>query len=276
MSIPSGFTRLGWIVAAAVVALLGCTVPVGPESAESPAGETPELAPELPADDAGTPPRAEQRIGIDFNAGAPGYVGESFAGAGIVHDALPGYLDAQAWQILGFSDGDLLYGQEATTGDFARGISTGGVGTGGLYAFIVEDDNVALGVQPTASDFAPGSIALRIPITLDSVDEVELAYTLWVYNDQNRSSSWTVAVSPDGETWIDLPELTFHTEEAADQTPQWRRTDFATTVEAGGVGFIRGEWLHIRWSSDDHSGTGGRDEVAIDDISVTLSGPADA
>ena len=284
MKAPSRFARLGWIVSvcavAAAVGLSGCTAPIGPGPPDgltedppvSPAPETPEE----PGADDGHRPRAEQRIGIDFDSGSPGYVGESFAGAGIVHDAPAGYLDAHAWQILGFSDGDQRYGEEAVTGDFARGMSTGGVGTGGLYAFVVEEDNVALGVQPTASDFAPGSIALRVPITLDSVDEIELAWTLWVYNDQNRSSAWTVAISADGETWVDLPEVSYYTGEAADETPQWLRNDFTVTIEVDGSGLAPDEWLHIRWSSADHSGTGGRDEAAIDDISVKLFGPTDA
>ena len=271
MTKRSGFAWAAWIAAVLVVAFLGCTVPVGPEPSEEPPGS----APGIPADGDGRPRAAVQRVTIDFDAESPGYAGGSFAGSGIVRNPPPGYLDAQAWQILGFSDGDLLYGEEATTGDFARGISTGGVSTGGLYAFVVEEGNVALGVQPTATDFCPGSISLRIPVTLDSVEEIELAYTIWVYNDQNRSSSWTVAVSVDGEIWVDLPQLTLATDEEADPAPQWRRTGFAATVPAGELGIARGAWIHIRWSGADHGGTGGRDEAAIDDISVTLSGTMD-
>ncbi len=252
--------------ALAVVALaFGCAAPTGPVD---PGGVQTADGPASPDD---TPPGAQgQRLAIDFDTATPGYVAKEFAGAGIVHNPPPGYLDADGWQILGFSDGDLLYGEEASEGDFARGTSPGSVGTGGLYAFEVEPGNVALGVQPTADDFSPGSISMRIPVTLDAVTELDLGYTLWVYNDQNRSSRWSVAYSADAASWTGIPELQIVTPQEAVSPASWESTRLTHSVDVSALGLARGDTLHIRWSSEDYSGSGGRDEAAIDDIEVSL------
>ncbi len=277
------------VTALAVMLLtLGCTAPVGapdpsevpePEPVDQPAddpgedpGDQPTDQPTDQPDDDVSPEIDRQHIGIDFDSATAGYTAEGFAGAGIVHNPPLGYLDAEGWQILGFSDGDLLYGEEATEGDFARGVSTGGVGIGGLYAFEVETDNMALGVQPTGDDFSPGSIAMRVPVTLETAAVLTVEYTLWVYNDQNRSSRWWFTFSSDNETWIEVPGLELFTPPEADTSPRWEPTRFSRTVDVSSLGITSGTTLHLRWSSEDHSGTGGRDEAAIDDIEVVLTG----
>ena len=51
-----------------------------------------------------------------------------------------GQLDADAFAVTGLSDGDVNYGASQSTGDYARGSSTGGVSAGGLYAFDIDND----------------------------------------------------------------------------------------------------------------------------------------
>jgi hypothetical protein len=284
-----------WLVRVMMIGVIvlvvgACSQPTGgdPPSAE-PAGASPTDADPTgdgeddPTGDSASDPPAEDPIvdpqppevrslAIDFQTATEGVVAEGFDGSGAVQEPAPGQLDADAWEVLGFSDGDRLFGEESTTGDHARGTSDGAVSTGGLYAFTVEDGNVALGVQPTAGDFAPGSVTLKVPLELWPQTKVTLGYTVWVYNDQDRSTSWSVAYSLDGENWSELDETSFLTPEPADPATAW--TPFAFTVETV-LDFLPNlhghDGLYIRWTGTDSSGTGGRDEAAIDDIMVSLA-----
>jgi len=213
---------------------------------------------------------ASRSLVIDFDQATQGVVATGFGGLGAGRNPEPGQLDADAWQVVGMSDGDRLFGEEAAVGDHARGLSEGGVSSGGLYAFQVQDGNVALGVQATATDFSPGSVVLRLPIELYPSQRLTLGYTMWVRNDEDRSSRWEVAYSLDGDLWSEPDLLPFTTEALAADSPSWERFPFRLEGEidydedAGDTG------LFVRWSAVEHSGTGGRDEVAIDDITVSL------
>ncbi len=266
-----------------VLAVAACDQPTAgdppdPEpAAEEPADTEPTGDPDV--DDPGVdepgvdpPPPEVRSLAIDFQNATEGVVAAGFDGSGAKQEPGPGQLDADAWEILGFSDGDRRFGEESGTGDHARGSSDGGVSTGGVYAFTVEEGNVALGVQPTAGDFAPGSISLRVPLELWPETKVTLGYTVWVYNDQDRSTEWTVAYSLDGENWIDIGETTLVTPELADAAPVW--TPHAFTAESAldfSPDLSGHDALYLRWTSADSGGTGGRDEAAIDDITVSLT-----
>ena len=73
---------------------------------------------------------------------------------------LAGQLDSTTYRAIGFSDGPGAFGGEFTSGDFGRGASSGGVTTGGGYAFEVSTGDFTLGVQPTGSDFTPGDLTI--------------------------------------------------------------------------------------------------------------------
>ncbi|MFW6292192.1 MAG: hypothetical protein ACOC7V_07660 [Spirochaetota bacterium] len=256
-----------------VLAVAACAQPTGAD----PPGEEPtgaDSADDPGVDDPGvdSPPPEVRSLAIDFQNATEGVVAAGFDGSGAMQEPGPGQLDADVWEVLGFSDGDRLFGEESTTGDHARGTSAGGVSTGGLYAFTVEDGNVALGVQPTAGDFAPGSITLRVPLELWLETWMRLDYTLWYYNDQDRSTVWSVAFSLDGESWTELDAFTVATPELADPEPGW--TSYSYTVESRLDFFpdlLGHDALYLRWTSADYSGTGGRDETAIDDIAVSFT-----
>jgi len=216
-------------------------------------------------------PDTESRsVAIDFDTATEGVVATGFSGLGAGRDPEPGQLDADAWQVLGMSDGDRLFGEEAADGDHARGRSEGGVSSGGLYAFQVEDGNVALGVQATATDFSPGSIVLRLPIDLYPSQTLTLGYTMWVRNDEDRSSRWEVAYSLDGDLWSEPDLLPFATGAIAADSASWESYPFRLEGEVEYDETAGDDGLYVRWSAVEHSGTGGRDEVAIDDIVVTL------
>ena len=113
---------------------------------------------------------------IDFDNTVTGVNNGQFNGSGFSNVPSAGQIDTDAIIVTGMSDGDLSFGAVNTSGDFARGTSTGGVTTGGVYGFEVTSNNHALGVQPGGSDFTPGDIILRLQnSTLETITELTLA-----------------------------------------------------------------------------------------------------
>lgn len=184
-------------------------------------------------------------------------------------------LSSEEWEVLGLSDGDLFFGGTGTTGDYARGPSSGGVTTGGIYSFNVGVGNGAsLGVQPVGNDFTDGSFTLRIENnTTGTIEDLELAYEVWVLNDQDRSNYFNFEHGSDNVSFIQEPSLDLISDEIAATTPAWEQNLRSITLTA--VNIPVGGVYYLKWTSDDVSGSGSRDEFALDNISITglNSGP---
>jgi hypothetical protein len=208
---------------------------------------------------------------IDFETTVSGVNEGGFDGSGFATTPATGQLDADAWAIYGMSDGDKDFGVENTTGDLARGASTGGETSGGVYSFEVETGNNALGAQGAGSDFTPGWIGLKLQNnTGETVNNIAFSYDVWVYNDQDRSQTFNGEFSLDGTNWTAIPELAFATVEIGDAAPVWEKTTLSYTGEMG-VDVNDGDFLYFRWYSDDNGGGGSRDEIAVDNITANLS-----
>lgn len=195
-----------------------------------------------------------------------------FAGAGFDTPPSAGQLDSALWRVTGLSDGDSVFDGTADSGDFARGTSTGGTNTGGIYGFETPGGNVLLGAQPAGSDFTPGSFDLRIQnSSAQAINALEVSYRIGVYNDQNRANSLDFAWSVDDVTYTDVPELDFTTPEASDSSPAWVFTDRSIIL----TGFViePGEFIFLRWKSEEVSGGGARDEFGIDDVVIATTAP---
>lgn len=190
-----------------------------------------------------------------------------YNGSGLAKNPAAGQLDSDVFRFDGFSDATAaFFGMTATSGDLARGASSGGVGPGGVYAFEVAPGDMALGVQPTGSDFNAGALSIRLlNTTAGMVDNLSLDYVLWVYNDADRSSSVDLEYSGDGLTFFSGPSLL--TPEAADDTPSWVATPFS--LELPGIEIAPGGFLFLRFLSEDVSGSGSRDEVALNNLVVS-------
>lgn len=190
-----------------------------------------------------------------------------FAGDGFDPDPTAGQLDSDTWRVTGLSDGDLEFGDTGTSGDYARGTTTGFVSSGGIYAADVFG-NQGLMVQPTADDFTPGSFILRLENnTGSSIGELDIAYTIYALNDQDRANSFNFSYSYDDETWIEVDALDYTSPEFGVGLPEFE--DKATTL----IGLIwdDGQFFYLRWTGDDATGSGSRDEFALDDIIVNAS-----
>lgn len=197
---------------------------------------------------------------IDFDA---------FDASGFAPNPAPGQLDSDDWAITGFTDGDLAFGGTETTSntDFTRGWNDGGTSTGGLYAFEVATDDIAMGVQPGADDFSPGTITLRlVNETGASIDRLDVSYQVCVYNNEDRSSSFNFSHGPDDLNYGAVPVLDFTTPAIQEASAVWRCEPRSTILM--GITFAAGGSYYLRWSSDDVSGAGSRDEFGLDDITV--------
>ncbi|MEZ5014673.1 MAG: T9SS type A sorting domain-containing protein [Chitinophagales bacterium] len=198
-------------------------------------------------------------VTIDFS----GYTGAGFqpGGGG-------GTLNSNEWVARGFSDGEVTFGGTSTTGDFARGSTMGLVTTGGIYGVDIAG-NQGLMVQPTADDFTPGYFVLKLQNnTGEAISEIDLAYTIYVLNDQGRSNSFNFAYSYDDVTYTNVTDLDYVSPEAGDFTPYVTNQSFTLT----GLSINDGDVFYFEWWGDDVSGAGNRDEFALDDISITPVG----
>lgn len=196
-------------------------------------------------------------------------VTENFAGfTGTGFDTPPaaGQLDSNTWRVTGMSDGDGTFGGTHTTGDFARGSSTGGVVTGGVYHFDAGSADV-LGLQPGGSDVTPGDITLRVQNNTGvDLTEVVVSYDIWVYNDQPRANSLNLAFSTDDATYTPVSSADYTTPEVADGSPTWVSVSRSATLS---VPVNAGDFVYIQWQTDDISGGGSRDEFGISNVSIT-------
>ena len=208
---------------------------------------------------------------VDFEQTFTGVNEGAFAGGGFAPSPATGQLDSDAWEVAGMSDGNLDFGQSNVAGDFARGTHSGGVGTGGIYAFEV-GSNLILGVQPGASDFTPGSLTLKaVNMTGDVIEDLQVEYTIWELNNADRSNSLNFEWSLNGTSFTMEPSLDFNTTEAAAGSPSWMSTSRSITL--AGVNLPSGDDFFFNWNFDDASGSGSRDEHGIDNITLTASGP---
>jgi hypothetical protein len=223
---------------------------------------------------------------INFSATTPVGVGTNsgtaFAGAGFSPDptsATTGRLNSNAWAINGWSDGGvagMLFGgtQVTTNTDFTRGTTAVAVSTGGMYAYTgspASATNPMLLIQPGGSDFAPGTLTLRIKNNgTTNITQLIVSYNLFVRNDQLRSNSFNFSYSADNSTYTPVAALDY-TSTAASDALGLVAVGATKSTTITGLNIAPGAFYYIRWSSADVGGSGSRDEFGLDDISVAAS-----
>lgn len=158
----------------------------------------------------------------------------------------------------------------------ANGSSTGGNGnpTGpgslaGIYAMDVGGGNVALGVQPADNVFTPGYFQLEVTNNSGAtVTDWNVRFTSYQYNDWDRANSFNFSYSLDGTAFTPVPSGSFTSDDLASPFPpfEWAvSVNYDDTISAT---VADGASLYLRWTGDDVSGTGSRDEFALDDVFV--------
>lgn len=196
---------------------------------------------------------------IDFN---------TFTGSGFSPTPAAGQLNSNTWATSGWSDGSVAFGGTGTSGDFARGTSTGSVTTGGVYAFEVATGDFGLGVQPGGSDFTPGDFTFALTNnTGNTIISFAVSYDVYIFNDQNRGNSFNFSHSPDDTSYTDVPSADVTSPAAEDLSPVWVSTPESFTIS--GLTLLDGENYFFRWTGEDVDGSGSRDEFALDNLSFT-------
>ncbi len=214
---------------------------------------------------------------IDFESTLTGSNQGLFSGGGLDAGATAvGRLDSNSWKVLGLSESSMAFGDMRVSGDFARGTSAGGVTTGGVYAFDASafGGTIGLGVQPGGNDFTPGSITLKLNNnTGQAISNFALGYQVRIWNDQNRANSFNFSYSFDDSNYIPVNFFDVTSEEVAVGSPSWELAfDGGTT--GGGITLSHGSDLFFRWSGDDVSGGGSRDQFQLDNIKVSFHAAA--
>lgn len=188
-----------------------------------------------------------------------------FDGSGFSATPTAGQLNSNTWAVSGFSFGSVAFGGEGTTDDFARGSTSGLVTSGGVYAVDISG-NQGLMVQPTADDFTAGSFTMRmINNTGSDMSQLDISYVIYVLNDQGRANSFNLSYSTDDISYTAISDVDYISPEVSDLTPYSE----TKTTSITGFTIADGDYIYVRWTGDDVSGSGSRDEFALDDISVT-------
>ncbi len=210
-------------------------------------------------------------VTIDFDNTLAGVNNGAFAGTGFQPTPSAGQLNSNAWAMTGLSDGSLAFGGTQNSGDFARGNTTVAVTTGGIYSHDTLSQR-RLMIQPAGGDWAPGTLTLRIQNNTGSpLRQIDIAYDLWVRNDQNRANSFNFSFSTDDATYTPVPSMDYTSPATAVSGAVFQLvgTSPSRRLRIAGLDIPNGGYFYARWSGADVSGTGSRDEFALDNIAVT-------
>jgi|GEM_PF-387166 len=192
-----------------------------------------------------------------------------FLGTGFQPAPAAGQLDSDDWALTGMSEGAMAFGDTRTTGDFARGATAGDVSSGGLYALNYGSGDQGLIIQPTSSDWNPGTITLRLQNnTGGSIAELAVSYDLLVLNNEDRSNTFNFSYSTDNVTYTGVSGLNY-TSPALQDAGAPQVVPQSTTIT--GLAVTDGSFIYLGWSSADAGGSGSRDELGLDNITATAS-----
>lgn len=154
-----------------------------------------------------------------------------------------------------------------------RGSSTGGVQTGGCYAWMTGNGDIALGCQPTEDKFTPGFFRVGISnATGWTVKSVVVNFDFVYLNNENRSSSLELQYSRDGEHFAAVPGGFCVSPAIADGSNAWARTAVSCGFRLKSD-LLPAKKLWLRWHLNDAGGSGSRDEYGIDNFGISFRAP---
>ncbi|MFN8288226.1 MAG: PKD domain-containing protein [Chitinophagales bacterium] len=210
---------------------------------------------------------------IDFSSSISGVSNGAYTAAGFQSSPSAGQLNSNAWAVTGWSDGALSFGGTQTTAstDYTRGATNAAQTVGGFYAATMTPHSAAnpgFLIQPGGSDFSPGTLTLKIVNNgTTNITQLDVSYKIYVRNDQGRSTSFNFSHSSDNSTYTAVAALDYTSPTTADVAGYVLVGTKSTSIT--GLAIAPSSVYYIRWSSADVGGTGSRDEIGLDDISVT-------
>ena len=193
-----------------------------------------------------------------------------FTAAGFAPNPTATQLDSDVWRVVGLSDiTNPAYGFTATTGDFARGVINGSADptTAGVYS---PSSNAALVVQPTGAELDVGGfIEARI---LNNTGATATSFNIafdWAYrNSAARASNLQLSYSTDGTNFTVASAANFTTPGTAEATTPAVFSYQNEVLTLSNLAVADGGNLYLRWTHLNSTGSGSRDEVGIDNITV--------
>ncbi|MCE3288259.1 MAG: hypothetical protein K0R83_271, partial [Caulobacter sp.] len=209
-----------------------------------------------------------------FTESFDGYAGTGLAPAATQTTQSTGTLNSNVWLITGMSDAQPGYGGTVGSGDYGRGLfpASSNTTTGGTYAATVGAGR-GLGFQPTGGDFAEGAnshVTLRLANTTGSTWQDITVNFDWIWrNNDGRAETMNFSWSTDGTNFTVITAAQLVTGVASDGTNLFQSSSQALTLTGASV--ANGGNLYLRWAHTASSGSGGRDEVGIDNVSVNVA-----
>ena len=196
----------------------------------------------------------------------------TFRGVGVTQDPSSTQIDSDVWRFTGLSDGTGEFGGSYLTGDWARGAALSAVSTGGIYAFnhgSMEEPDWSLGFQPTANDFNPGALTMRvINGTQSVVDRISFGFDLLIRNNATRSSVISLQYGLDDLVYRESDHGDWFTDEAPNENVGWEEYVHQESLLA--TMLSPGDSIYFRWLFRDGVGQGSRDELSIDNVIVNF------
>ncbi len=154
-----------------------------------------------------------------------------------------------------------------------RGVKTNSTTTGGCYAWAISSNDIAIGCQPTAIDFSPGWFAASVSNSTGiSIIEITINYDITSRNNADRSSSINLEISVTNDTAQVINELSFTSPETGDADPSWIISKRSARIKLP-TPLRDSQTVVIRWVIDDVAGSNTRDELGINNFSITLHKP---
>ncbi len=220
-------------------------------------------------------------VAINFDGSTAGILNGTFGGLQISATPAAGELDMNGVYIRDNISGtgedqNIAFGAGGTSASFAsmQGASAGSVTSSGIYAFNT-GTSVALGFQGSGSRWGDGSgddghIIFRFQnnsgVTLDNFT---VGYDIYQYNDQGRSTQIEAFLTTDVATPTFGAVLnSYSSPETADAAPAWSLVsspNFSSNISVPNGGFI---YLRFLIQDGTPSGSGSRDEMALDNITI--------
>lgn len=184
----------------------------------------------------------------------------TYSGQGFTNNPAPGQLCSNAWDFTGFSDTYTFSGVNVGN-DYARGSTSGGVSQGGIY-----NNNGKLWIQPTSSDFTTGSVIMKIcNDTGYMIDSMRISFDMYILNNETRSNKLDFFYSLNGSTFTYLPTMS----EVGHGIPAGLNV-FQKSIALYNVNIADAACFYLKWTGNDVSGSGSRDEFGIDNIGVEI------
>lgn len=200
------------------------------------------------------------------------YTGAGLAPAATQTTQSTGTLNSNVWLITGMSDAQPGYGGTVGTGDYGRGNITTNPTTGGVYAATVGSGK-GMAFQPTGTDFTEGAnshVTLRLANTTGAAWTGITVNFDWIFrNNEARSDTMNFSWSTDGTNFTTITAVQLVTALTADSTTFTSVSN--SNLALTGASVATGGYLYLRWAHTAASGSGSRDEVGIDNVSVNVA-----